>query len=74
MEILALTGEPADTSKMLLTDSEAATLMGLGRAYVYRLVMQGKLDSLKIGRNRRVPLWVPYSFIREQTNSYGKAS
>jgi excisionase family DNA binding protein len=74
MEILAPAAEPADTSKILLTVGEAANLMGLGRTYVYRLVMQGELVSLKIGRNRRVPLWALHAFIHEQTNAYGKAS
>jgi len=74
MEILVPTAEPADSSKILLTVSEAAILMGLGRTYVYRLVMHGELASLKIGRNRRVPHWALHAFIQEQMNPYGKAS
>ena len=49
-------------------------MMGLGRTYVYRLVMQGELVSLKIGRNRRVPLWALHAFIQEQMNAFGKSS
>jgi excisionase family DNA binding protein len=74
MEILVPTTEPADSSKILLTVGEAAVLMGLGRAYVYRLVMHGELASLKIGRNRRVPHWAQHAFIQEQMNPYGTGS
>jgi excisionase family DNA binding protein len=74
MEIVVLTAVPADSSKILLTVSEAAILMGLGRTCVYRLVMQGELLSLKIGRNRRIPLWALHAIIQEQTNAYGRAS
>ena len=74
MEILVPTAEPADSRKILLTVSEAANLMGLGRTYVYRLVMQGELASLKIRRSRRVPHWALHAFIQEQMNPYGKAS
>lgn len=74
METTVPTAEPTDTSKILLTVSEAAILMGLGRTCVYRLVMHGELASLKIGRNRRVPLWALHAFIQEQVIAYGKAS
>ena len=74
MEILVPNAEPTDTSKILLTVTEAAILMGLGRTCVYRLVMQGELVSLKIGRNRRVPLWALHAFIQEQTTACGRAS
>jgi excisionase family DNA binding protein len=74
MEIFVPTAEPADSSKILLTVSEAAILMGLGRTCVYRLVMQGELASLKIGRNRRIPHWELHAFIQGQMNPYRKAS
>jgi excisionase family DNA binding protein len=74
METIVPTAEPADTNKILLTVSEAAIMMGLGRTCIYRLVMQGELPSLKIGRNRRVPLWALHAFVQEQMSAYGKAS
>ena len=74
MEISAAATETADSSKILLTVSEAAILMGLGRTCVYRLVMQGELASLKIGRNRRIPHWALQAFVQEQMSACGKAS
>ena len=40
--------------KMLLTVPEAAMRLGLGRSFVYQLVMTGELPSVKLGRARRV--------------------
>lgn len=42
--------------KMLLTVSEAAAALGMGRSFVYQLVTTGELPSVKLGKNRRVPV------------------
>lgn len=42
-------------SKLLLTIPEVAFRLGLGRSFVYQLVMSGKIPSIKLGRARRVP-------------------
>ena len=39
----------------LLTVSEVATRLRLGRSKTYELVMSGAIASVKIGRARRVP-------------------
>jgi len=44
--------EPAG---LLLTVDEAAERLRLGRTLVYRLIMSGELESVKVGRLRRVP-------------------
>ena len=43
------------TDRILFSVSEAAGMMGLGRSLVYQLVMRGDLDSIKLGRARRIP-------------------
>lgn len=40
---------------MLLTVEEAARSLRLGRTLVYRLISSGELESVTVGRLRRVP-------------------
>jgi excisionase family DNA binding protein len=40
---------------LLLTVEEAAKRLRLGRTLVYRLLASGELESVKVGRLRRVP-------------------
>ena len=49
--------------KLLLTIPEVAFRLGLGRSFVYQLVMSGKISSIKIGRARRIPVNVLEQFI-----------
>jgi excisionase family DNA binding protein len=42
-------------TKLLLTPAEAAELLGLGRSTVYELLAGGDLESICIGRARRIP-------------------
>jgi excisionase family DNA binding protein len=41
--------------KLLLTPTEAATALGIGRSKVYELMQTGQLPSVHIGACRRVP-------------------
>lgn len=52
--------------KLLLTVSEAAQRLSLGRSFVYQLVMKGKIHSIKIGRSRRIPVGALEQFITQQ--------
>lgn len=42
--------------KLLLTPEEAADAIGSGRSTVYELMRAGQLESIKVGRNRRIPV------------------
>ena len=42
--------------KVLLTMEEAAERLSLGRTVVYGLVAKGELESVTIGRSRRIPV------------------
>lgn len=51
---------PEDTGQgqadgLLLTVEEAAKRLRLGRTLVYRLIASGELESVTVGRLRRVP-------------------
>lgn len=42
-------------ARVLLTVEEAAERLGIGRTMTYRLVRTGQLESVQIGRLRRIP-------------------
>ncbi|ABD09792.1 transcriptional regulator [Frankia sp. CcI156] len=42
-------------TKLLLTPTEAADLLGVSRSTVYELLNSGDLESVRIGRARRIP-------------------
>jgi excisionase family DNA binding protein len=48
---------PSDTEAdgLLLTVDEAAKRLRLGRTLVYRLISSGQLESVTVGRLRRIP-------------------
>ncbi len=43
-------------TKPLLTSTEAATALGIGRWEVYELMQTGQLQSVHIGACRRIPI------------------
>jgi excisionase family DNA binding protein len=49
--------------KLLLTVDEAAQRLGIGRSHAYAYVLSGELESVKIGRSRRVPAAAVEDFI-----------
>lgn len=49
-------GESAATeSKLLLTVEEAAQRLAVGRTVMYQLVSSGAVESVTVGRLRRIP-------------------
>lgn len=42
--------------RVLLTVEEAAEQLGIGRTKTYELVKAGEIDSIQIGRLRRIPV------------------
>jgi excisionase family DNA binding protein len=47
--------ETADSSLVLLTVEEAARRLCIGRTTCFRLVLAGEIESVTVGRLRRVP-------------------
>lgn len=41
--------------RILLTPTEAAAALGIGRSKLYELLRQGRIRSIRIGSCRRVP-------------------
>jgi excisionase family DNA binding protein len=59
--------------KRLLTVSEAARRLGIGRSHAYIYVLRGELESIKLGRSRRVPIEAIDDFV-ERLRSEGEVS
>lgn len=49
--------------KLLLTADEAAELLGMGRTKVYELMAAGLIESVKIGRSRRLTVTGVHEFL-----------
>jgi len=49
--------------KRLLTVAEAARRLGIGRSHAYIYVLRGELESVKLGRSRRVPVEAVEEFV-----------
>ena len=61
---LPLVAEPlAVGDPRLLTVRQAAEVLGLGRSTVYELIAAGELETVSIGRSRRVPLDALRAFV-----------
>ena len=41
--------------QLLYSVEEAASLLGIGRTFMFHLLATGEIDSLKIGRRRKIP-------------------
>lgn len=57
---------PPSSLKLVLTVSEVAEALRVGRQAVYELMLTGQLPSIKIGRLRRVPVAALETFIAER--------
>ena len=60
---LAITED--DMDKLLLTPTEAAHALGIGRSKVYELMQTGQLASVHIGACRRVPADALTAFLQQ---------
>ena len=52
--------------KLLLTATEAAEAIGVGRTRIYELLASGQIPSVKIGRSVRVPTEALRRWIKER--------
>ena len=61
---------------LLYRPEEAARLLGCGRAYLYQLLADGSIPSVKVGRLRRIPaeaLGAYVDSLRASTDTAAKA-
>ena len=52
--------------KLLLTVQEAANRLSMSRAALYPSVMGGEIESICIGRSRRIPLDALTAYVERQ--------
>jgi excisionase family DNA binding protein len=57
--------------QLLVTPEEAARRLSVGRTTVYALMASGELQSVNIGRCRRVPLSALRSFVARLVDDRG---
>ena len=50
-----MSANDATTVRLLLTVEQAAQSLGIGRTLMYALVRDGNVESVQIGRLRRIP-------------------
>lgn len=60
-----------DDDKVLLTVPEAAKRLSLSRTFTYELVMSGALESLKLGKARRIPVAALGKFVEARRAERG---
>ncbi len=56
---------------LLLTPAEAARRLSIARSSLYELVLTGQIESIKIGRSRRIPLDALTDFIDRMRREQG---
>lgn len=61
-----LTSGCAPVPKRLLSPKEAAYMLGIGYRQCYDLIMRQELQSLLIGRSRRIPVSAVEAFIEQR--------
>lgn len=44
-----------ETPRLMLTIPEAARRLSIGRSFIYQLIIAGELETVQLGRLRRVP-------------------
>jgi excisionase family DNA binding protein len=50
-----MTSQSTPTPRVLLTVEQAADALGIGRTNMFALIKSGEIESVKVGRLRRVP-------------------
>lgn len=59
----------AQDGKMLLKINDAAERLSLSRTNLYKLLMNGELESIKVGRSRLIPTDALESFVNRYRES-----
>ncbi|HEU5347345.1 MAG TPA: excisionase family DNA-binding protein [Ktedonobacterales bacterium] len=67
------------TTELLLSVDQAARKLGVGRSLTYKLIFDGVLPSLMVGRFRRVPLadleqYIASGLLAERQRLFGRSA
>ena len=58
--------DSATTGPLLVTVAQAAALLSVSRTTLYELLASGAIESIYIGRSRRVPVGALHDFVESQ--------
>lgn len=58
--------EEEPQAKLLATIDEAASLLNIRRSLFYKLVREGEIPTIKVGRTRRVPVMSLREYVLRQ--------
>lgn len=58
--------EVAPGTQLLFTVGEAMQLLSLSRAFIYRLIQRGELESIKVCGSRRITWDALQAFVKRQ--------
>lgn len=61
------------SERLLLTVEEAARCLGIGKTLAWRLVQEGQLPSVRLGRCVRVPRRALEEWVQEQRRDTARA-
>jgi excisionase family DNA binding protein len=50
---------------MLFTIEEVANILHIGRSTVFKLIKEGSIQSIKMGRSRRVPIDAMQNYVND---------
>jgi excisionase family DNA binding protein len=62
----AIPAEAVGQQRLLLTVPEAARQLGIGRSLLYELLAGGQVESIHVGRLRRIPTDALTTYIEQQ--------
>jgi excisionase family DNA binding protein len=48
-------GHHVDGDRLLYSVTEAARLLGVGRTYMFHIIAAGEIESIKLGKLRKIP-------------------
>ncbi|MGP0003370.1 MAG: helix-turn-helix domain-containing protein [Acidimicrobiales bacterium] len=60
-----MTSAQSPVPRLLLTPEEAGESLGVSRSLVYELLRSGRLESVRIGTCRRIPIRALEAFVDE---------
>lgn len=63
-----------DEAPLLLTAEDAARRIGCGRTMIYSLIASGDIETVKIGRLRRVPAAAVAEYVERLRSGARKAA
>jgi excisionase family DNA binding protein len=58
-----------DREQLLLTIPDAARRLGIGRSTLYELIAAGAIETVRIGRARRIPVTALAAFVESLRRS-----